>query len=258
MRPTNERGDARDRHHGRFRPARAPGQVRRASSARFTSFAATRSSTRTSALGDLTERREAPQRASSFRAARASRRPSARPGELKRMAGDVDQPDVSTRTARCCRARIVTGNTSLRIAGEKGAPGAYARARRIVEIGMAPDGATLTSLTARDQVVLDLPGRKDSRRRACGQIALVASGDARQRIDGRDFTRRCRVCETGGTPPVKRIVTSRSLDTDAQRRSRRHSRGAIHGERAAADGNGGTRRQCRQHALPGADRDRSS
>ena len=106
----------------------------------------------------------------------------------------------------------MTDNTSLRIAGDPGAPERVLHAQN-VEIGMAPDGTTLTSLTARDQVVLDLPGTKEEPSKSVRSTSLVASGEAGKGLTAATFSEGVEYVETGGTPPTKRTVTSRSLDT---------------------------------------------
>ena len=149
---------------------------------------AARSSTRTRALGDLTENQEHLSGLELQGNARIET-PDARPGELKLMAGDVINLTYYENT-EVLQSAIVTGDTSLRIAGEQGAPERVLHAQN-VEIGMAPDGTTLTSLTARDQVVLDLPATTDT---AIEERALEFAGRQwrrRQGIDGGDIHRRC-------------------------------------------------------------------
>ena len=82
-----------------------------------------------------------------------------------------------------------------------------------IEIGMAPDGTTLTSLNARDHVVFDLSAAKGQPAKKVTSNALVASGVADKGLTAASFTEGVEYQETGGTPPVKRTVTSRTLDT---------------------------------------------
>ncbi len=101
----------------------------------------------------------------------------------------------------------------MRIAGEKNAPDRVLHAQN-VEIGMAPDGTTVTSLNGRDQVVLDLPGpTKDQPAKKVTSNALVASGTPKEGLTAASFTEGVEYTETGGTPPIKRKVTSRTLET---------------------------------------------
>jgi lipopolysaccharide export system protein LptA len=68
-------------------------------------------------------------------------------------------------------------------------------------------------LTARDQVVLDLPAARDQPAKKVTSNALVASGTANEGLTAASITEGVEYTETGGTPPVKRTVTSRTLDT---------------------------------------------
>lgn len=163
-----------------------------------------------SALGDLTESQEHLSALELQGSARIET-PAARPGELKLMSGDVinltyyEDSDV-------LQSAIVSGSSSLRIAGDSGAPERVLHAGNL-EIGMAPDGRTVTSLTGRDRVVLDLPGTKGQPSKSVNSNALVASGAPGQGLTAASFTEGVEYRETGGTPPVKRTVTSRDLDT---------------------------------------------
>ncbi|HKY19740.1 MAG TPA: LPS export ABC transporter periplasmic protein LptC, partial [Vicinamibacterales bacterium] len=163
-----------------------------------------------SALGDLSESQEYLSGLELQGNARIET-PAARPGELKLMAGDVinltyfENSDV-------LQSAIVSGNSSLRIAGDAGAPERVLHAQN-VEIGMAPDGSTVTSLNARDQVVLDLPGAKGQPTKSVSSNSLVASGVAGKGLTAASFTEGVEYRETGGAPAVKRTVTSRTLDT---------------------------------------------
>ena len=110
------------------------------------------------------------------------------------------------------QSAIVTGGAALRIAAEKGSAESVLHADNI-EIGMAPDGTTLTSLNARDHVVFDLSAAKEQPAKKVTSNALVASGEAGKGLTVASFTEGVEYQETGGTPPVKRTVTSRTLDT---------------------------------------------
>ena len=78
---------------------------------------------------------------------------------------------------------------------------------------MAPDGTTLTSLNARDHVVFDLSSAKGQLAKKVTSNALVASGEPGKGLTAASFTEGVEYLETGGDPPVKRTVTSRTLDT---------------------------------------------
>ncbi|RPI54739.1 MAG: LPS export ABC transporter periplasmic protein LptC [Acidobacteria bacterium] len=163
-----------------------------------------------SALAELTEDE---QRVRSLELQGSARieTPGAAPGELRFMSGDTINLTYRENTD-LLESAILSGNSSLRIAGEKGTPDRVLHAQNM-EIGMAPDGTTVTSLNGRDHVVLDLPGTKQQPAKKVASNALVASGTAQEGLTAASFTEGVEYTETGGTPPVKRTVTSRTLDT---------------------------------------------
>jgi LPS export ABC transporter protein LptC len=163
-----------------------------------------------SALGELSGDEEYLQALELQGAARIET-PAAAAGELKLMSGDIINLAYQENSDLLQSANIA-GGSSLRIAGEKDAPDRVLHAVNM-EIGMAPDGTTVTSLTARDQVVLDLPAARDQPAKKVTSNALVASGTANEGLTAASFTEGVEYTETGGTPPVKRTVTSRTLDT---------------------------------------------
>lgn len=163
-----------------------------------------------SALGDLTESQEHLSGLELQGSARIET-PTARPGELKLMSGDVINLTYYE-NSDLLQSAVVSGSSSLRIAAEAGAPERVLHAGNI-EIGMAPDGSTVTSLNGRDSVVLDLPGTKGQPSKSVHSNALVASGAPGQGLTAASFTEGVEYRETGGTPPIKRTVTSRNLDT---------------------------------------------
>jgi LPS export ABC transporter protein LptC len=163
-----------------------------------------------SAIGEFTESQEHLTSLELTGSARIET-PNPRPGDLKLMSGDVinltyyEDSDV-------LQSAIVTGGSALRIAAEKNSAESVLHADNI-EIGMAPDGSTLTSLNARDHVVFDLSTVKGQPAKKVISNALVASGEAGKGLTVASFTEGVEYSETGGTPPVKRTVTSRTLDT---------------------------------------------
>ncbi len=163
-----------------------------------------------SALGEFTESQEHLTSLELTGSARIET-PNPRPGDLKLMSGDVinltyyEDSDV-------LQSAIVTGGSALRIAAEKNSAESVLHADNI-EIGMAPDGTTLTSLNARDHVVFDLSTVKGQPAKNVISNALVASGEAGKGLTVASFTEGVEYSEIGGTPPVKRTVTSRTLDT---------------------------------------------
>ena len=162
-----------------------------------------------SALGDLTESQEHLSGLELQGSARIET-PAARPGELKLMSGDVINLTYYE-NSDLLQSAIVSGSSSLRIAGDRGAPERVLHAGNI-EIGMAPDGNTVTSLNGRDTIVLDLPGTKGQPSKTVTSNALVASGAPGQGLTAASFTEGVEYREAGGTPPIKRTVTSQTLD----------------------------------------------
>ena len=121
--------------------------------------------------------------------------PNAEPGELKLMSGDVINLTYYENTD-VLQSAIVTGGAALRIAAEKDAAESVLHADNI-EIGMAPDGTTLTSLNARDHVVFDLSTAKGQPAKKVTSNALVASGSRGKGADRRVVHRRRRVSGDG-------------------------------------------------------------
>ena len=121
--------------------------------------------------------------------------PNAQPGDLKLMSGDIINLTYYE-NSDLLQSAIVTGGAALRIAAEKGIEDSVLHADNI-EIGMAPDGTTLTSLNARDHVMFDL----SSRQGAAGEESdgERAGGERRswKRADGRFVHRRCGVSGDG-------------------------------------------------------------
>ena len=136
--------------------------------------------------------------------------PNAQPGALKLMSGDVINLTYYE-NSDLLQSAIVTGGAAMRIAADPGAAESLLHADNI-EIAIAPDGTTLTSLNARDRVVFDLSAAKGQPAKKVTSNALVASGAVGKGLTAASFTEGVEYQETGGTPPVKRTVTSRTLD----------------------------------------------
>src|SRR5207302_5501018 len=81
-----------------------------------------------------------------------------------------------------------------------------------IEIRLAPDGATVTSLNAHDKVALDLPGPKGEASKNVRSATFVASGDASHGLTAAVFSDGVEYREFGGTPPVQRLGKARNLD----------------------------------------------
>jgi LPS export ABC transporter protein LptC len=136
--------------------------------------------------------------------------PQAAPGELSEMAGDAISLSYVPNSELLERA-VILGSSTLRFSGVKGSPGRTLTATS-VEIGLAPDGKTVTSLNAREQVVVDLPGARGEAAKSIRSASLVGTGNTQSGITGVVFTDNVEYRETGGTPAVKRVVTSRTLN----------------------------------------------
>jgi lipopolysaccharide export system protein LptA len=106
---------------------------------------------------------------------------------------------------------VLAGLSSIRIAGDNTTPD-KTLASGSMEIGLAPDGATVTSLNAHDNIVLDLPAPKGQAAKNIRSGSLVASGDDKAGLTAAVFTDSVEYRESGGTPPVQRLVRSRTLD----------------------------------------------
>lgn len=137
--------------------------------------------------------------------------PGAAPGGLSGLSGDIIKLTYAPNTETLQRASLSTA-ASLRLAGDKGAPEKTLSANAL-DMELAPDGTTVTALTGREQVVLDLPAPKGEPSKIIRSASLVGTGDAQGGLKAAVFTDNVEYRETGGTPPVQRIVTSRVLDT---------------------------------------------
>ncbi|MCM3881817.1 MAG: LPS export ABC transporter periplasmic protein LptC [Vicinamibacterales bacterium] len=137
--------------------------------------------------------------------------PGAAPGGLSAMSGDVINLAYAPDSEVLQRATLA-GASSLRFAAEKGSREKTLSANAL-DITLAPDGATVTALTARDQTVLDLPAPRGQASKSIRSASLVGTGDAQGGLKAAVFTDNVEYRETGGAPPVQRVVTSRVLDT---------------------------------------------
>ncbi|HEV3214915.1 MAG TPA: LptA/OstA family protein, partial [Vicinamibacterales bacterium] len=106
---------------------------------------------------------------------------------------------------------VLSSGSSVKIAGGTGSPD-KALAAESIEIRLAPDGATLTSLSAHDKVALDLPAPKGQASKSIRSTTFVASGDEGHGLTAAVFSEGVEYREFGGTPPVQRLVRARNLD----------------------------------------------
>ena len=106
---------------------------------------------------------------------------------------------------------VLSSGSSVKIAGGNGSPDKTLVAES-VEIRLAPDGATVTSLSAHDKVALDLPAPKGQASKSVRSTTFVASGDDAHGLTTAVFSEGVEYREFGGAPPVQRLVRSRNLD----------------------------------------------
>jgi LPS export ABC transporter protein LptC len=137
--------------------------------------------------------------------------PGAAAGGVSALSGDAIRLKYVPNTEVLQRASL-NGTSSLRLAGDKATPEKTLSANAI-DVELAPDGVTVTGLTAREQVALDLPAPKGQASKTIRSALLVGTGDAQGGLNAAVFTDNVEYRETGGTPPVQRVVTSRVLDT---------------------------------------------
>jgi len=137
-------------------------------------------------------------------------RTSAVAGGVKTMAANNIKLTYAENSEVLQRA-VLAGSSTIKIAGDQTA-GDKTLAAEAVEIGLAADGATVTSLKAQDKVSLDLPAPKGQAAKSIKSTTLVASGDDKLGLTAAVFSDGVEYRETGGTPAVQRVVRSRNLD----------------------------------------------
>lgn len=119
---------------------------------------------------------------------------------------------------------VLTGNASIRLAGEGQKPG-----RRIagesLAVGLNPDGATVTSLSVRDEVRLEFPAEGQTPARSVRAAMLDSTANEKGDLTGARLTGGVDYREligtppghptagaASGTPPAARVVRARMLD----------------------------------------------
>lgn len=137
--------------------------------------------------------------------------PKAAPGELRGMSGDLINLTY-VQDSEVLQHAVLAGTSSMRFAGERGSP-ERALSANYIEVGLAPDGTTVTSLNARDRVALDLPAPKGQPSKSIRSTSAVGNGDAKNGLTAVIFNESVEYRESGGTPAVQRVVTSRTLET---------------------------------------------
>ena len=128
-------------------------------------------------------------------------------GGLQALSGrDVDLkygPD-----GRSIQHALINGTGLIQLAGEDAQPGREIAAN-IIEISLAPDGATPTALTARENVDLKLPAEQEGIARKIDAQTLEGKGDQEHGLTSARFSGAVQYSETG--PDVKRAARSDQL-----------------------------------------------
>jgi lipopolysaccharide export system protein LptA len=108
---------------------------------------------------------------------------------------------------------VLAGTGTITIAGDAASPDKTLGAETI-EMMLAPDGATLTSLSAHEKVALDLPAPKGQPAKNIKAGNLAASGDEKAGLTAAVFSDGVEYREDGGVPLVQRLVRARNLDAE--------------------------------------------
>jgi lipopolysaccharide export system protein LptA len=106
---------------------------------------------------------------------------------------------------------VLNGDGVIDLAGAKGA-GGRKLSGQMVELGLASDGSTLTSLFARDRVQLDLLGDKANPARTIRAGALQGSGPPGAGLTGANFSEHVDFLEVPTPPASPRKATSAELE----------------------------------------------
>ena len=137
---------------------------------------------------------------------------AAGPGALQALTGDSMDlkylPD-----GRTLQRALISGAATLELAGVPGAAGRRIEAGTI-EISLAPDGATPTTLDARQAVVVTLPAGQGTPSRTIRSDDLDAGGDGGEGLTAAHFAGRVEYREAGAG--VSRTARSRTLDVVMQ------------------------------------------
>ena len=131
------------------------------------------------------------------------------PGGLRSMAATNVNLTYAGNSELIERA-VLAGGSTVKIASEKGTADKTLEADSI-EVQLAPDGATLTSLNARDKAALDLPAPRGQAAKNIHSSTLAATGNAEHGLTAAVFSEGVEYRESGGTPPVQRLVRARNL-----------------------------------------------
>ncbi|MEQ1911059.1 MAG: LptA/OstA family protein [Vicinamibacterales bacterium] len=130
------------------------------------------------------------------------------PGGLESASGRNMDLQYGGEKSALQRAAI-DGDGALQLAGDRRQPGRKIAAA-IMTLGLAPDGATLTALTARDNVRVTLPGETGTPSRTIAAQSLDSTGDEKQGLTGARFVGNVQFSERGAG--VDRAARSGMLD----------------------------------------------
>ncbi len=108
----------------------------------------------------------------------------------------------------------MAGGGGIEMAGEAGQKGTRIGGDAL-EIGLAADGATVTSLSVRDNVQTLFPASGETPAKSVRAASLEAVGEETKGLSAAKFTENVEYVELlAGKPPVKRIVRAQALEAD--------------------------------------------
>jgi len=141
-------------------------------------------------------------------------RPGAMPGTLSAMQAttiDLDYAEDGT-NLRHARLEGSAADTGVDLASEPGGAGRRIQAARLT-VGLAPDGATMTSLEGRESVQLALPASADRPAQTIRAAVLDAQGSETEGLRSARFTGGVEYRETAAAARAgERVARSASLD----------------------------------------------
>jgi lipopolysaccharide transport protein LptA/LPS export ABC transporter protein LptC len=130
------------------------------------------------------------------------------PGALQSLAG-ADITLTYAPDGRSLQHAVIFGDSVMRLAGEGGKPGREIVARTL-DVVMAPDGTTPTTLTARDAVQLTFPPESGSVARTIQAGSMDAKGEAGRGLTHATFSGGVQFREVG--PQNARAARSANLE----------------------------------------------
>ncbi len=144
---------------------------------------------------------------------RGSARVQAKPaveGGLQAMAArDIDL--VYATDGKTLKRAVLIGGGVISLTGSGGGAGRKLSAE-FIDVGLAPDGATVTALEARERVQLELFADKTAPARTIRSAALRAGGAAKTGLTGATFSQGVEFREAPSASGAPRTATSSTLD----------------------------------------------